>query len=172
MTSLPSTVAKLVAVACLGAAAVSAGAFELRGFRGVSWGQGAEALGEAQAVLTQGEVTCYKRERENLLFGDSALNAVRYCFHQDRLFMVRLDAAVTQKALIAEFKRAYGKPDANSGQTATWGGPASGTQAELTAMPSSAARLTFYSNKIEPAVARRMQKLSPADVTREVAAAF
>jgi hypothetical protein len=172
MKSLPSTFAKLCALACLSLAAVSASAFELRGFRGVSWGEGAEALGEAKAVHTQGEVTCYQRDRENLLFGDSALKAVQYCFHQDRLFMVMLDAAVDQKALSAEFRRTYGRPTTQVGQTATWGGPASGAQAELKAVTASTARLAIYSNKIEPALAKRMHQLSPSDVTREVAAAF
>jgi hypothetical protein len=83
-----------------------------------------------------------------------------------------LDAAVDQKTLSAEFRHTYGRPTAQVGQTATWGGPASGTQAELKAMTASTARLAIYSNKIEPALARRMHQLSPSDVTREVAAAF
>ena len=47
-----STVARLLAVCCMGLATVGAQAFELRGFRGVSWGEGAEALGAATVVQT------------------------------------------------------------------------------------------------------------------------
>ena len=50
MNSLHRTVTKLFAALCLGLMAMGAGAFELRGFRGVMWGEGAEALG-AGAVL-------------------------------------------------------------------------------------------------------------------------
>ncbi|HET7795577.1 MAG TPA: hypothetical protein VFL64_19475 [Rhizobacter sp.] len=172
MNSLLRTAARLSFVAGLGLAALGVQAFELRGFRGVSWGEGAEALGEAHAVHKQGEVTCYQRDRENLVFGDSALQGVQYCFHQDRLFMVVLDAAVSQKALIAEFQRTYGAPTSRMGQSVAWGGPASGTQAELAPRAANTARLAIYSNKIEPAVARRMQKPNPAEVTRELAAAY
>jgi hypothetical protein len=171
MKSLHSTAAKLTAVFCLGLAAMSAGAFELRGFRGVSWGEGAEALGTASVSHSDGDVTCYQRERENLLFGDTALNGVRYCFHQDRLFMVTVDAAADAKALSTEFQRTYGRPDARRAQAASWGSKSSGTRAEIIAS-GAAARLTIYSNKIEPALAQRMQKLSPVEPAHRVAAAF
>jgi hypothetical protein len=170
MKSLHRT-AKLTALFCLSLAAMSAQAFELRGFRGVSWGEGAEALGTATVSSNEGEVTCYQRERENLLFGDSALKHVRYCFHQDRLFMVTIDAAVDAKSLVAEFQHTYGRPDARRGQTTSWGGKASGTRADLMAQGATA-RLTIYSNKIEPALAQRMQKLAPMEPGSRVAAAF
>ena len=171
MNSLRTTAAKLTAVLGLGLVAASAGALELRGFRGVSWGEGVEALGAVTVSHTEGEVTCYQRDRENLLFGDTPLNGVRYCFHQDRLFMVAIDAAANARALTAEFQRTYGRPDARRGQAATWGAKGSGTRAELAASGATA-RLVIYSNTIEPAVAQRLQKLGPVEVTRSVAAAF
>jgi hypothetical protein len=172
MKSPHSTFAKLSAVACLGLAALGAQAFELRGFRGVSWGEGAEALGAATPVNSLGDVTCYRRERENLVFGDSALSDVRYCFQQDSMVMVILDAAVEQKALIVEFQHTYGRPDARVGQTVSWGGRASRTQADLSAAGQGASRLAIYSSKIDAALAKRMQKLNPGEVTRDVAAAL
>ena len=171
MNSLRHTAAKLSAVVCLGLTAMSASAFELRGFRGVSWGEGVEALGAVTVSHSEGEVTCYQRDRENLLFGDTPLNGVRYCFHQDRLFMVAIDAAATAKTLSAEFQRTYGRPSAHHGQAASWGAKGSGTRAELAAH-GAAARLVIYSNTIEPTVAQRLQKLGPVEVTRSVAAAF
>lgn len=169
MSTRLRTIAKLSAATALGLAALGAQAFELRGFRGVAWGEGAEALGEARAVQVQGDVSCYQRERENLMFGDSALHGVQYCFHQDRLFMVRLDAAVSQKALIAEFQRTYGPPTSRAGLSVAWGGPTSGAQAELAPAAGNLARLAIYSNKVEPAVARRMQMPGPAELTRQAA---
>ena len=171
MNSLRTTAAQLTAVVGLGLAAVSAGAFELRGFRGVSWGEGVEALGAVTVSHTEGDVSCYQRDRENLLFGDTPLNGVRYCFHQDRFFMVAIDAAANAQALTAEFRRTYGRPDTRRGQAASWGAKGSGTRAELAASGANA-RLVIYSNHIEPAVAQRLQKLGPVEVTRSVAAAF
>ena len=172
MKSLHNTAAKLSAAFCLGLAAIGANAFELRGFRGVSWGEGVEALGASVVSHNEGDVTCYQRERENMLFGDTALNGVRYCFHQDRLFMVMLDAPVAPKALAAEFQRTYGRPDAHHGAAVSWGGKSSGTRADLTANGKSSTRLALYSNKIEPALAQRLQKLSPAELPNSMAAAF
>jgi len=165
-----STWAKLSVVLFLSLIAGGAQAFELRGFRGVSWGEGIEALGAATVVQTVGEVTCYQRQRENMLFGDTPLNGVRFCFHRDRLFMVTLDAAVAPKAFVAEFEHTYGRPASRRGQTAAWGTKGSGTRADLAAIGNAATRLTIYSNKIEPSLARRMQKLSPAELPNSLAA--
>jgi hypothetical protein len=163
-----STAARLFAVCCMGLTTVGAQAFELRGFRGVSWGEGAEALGAATVVQTVGDATCYLRERENMLFGDIALNAVRYCFHQDRLFVVMLDAPVPPKTFIADFARSYGAPNARRGQSASWGTKASGTRADLAASGDETARLTIYSSKIEPGLAQRIHKLSPPQMPSNV----
>lgn len=165
------TAARLFAAFVLGLAVAGANAFELRGFRGVAWGEGADALGAAVATHNDGDVTCYQRETENLLFGDSALNGVRYCFYQDRLFMVALDAAVDAKTLSAEFERTYGRPDAHQGLAASWGNKTSGSHAELVANGKTAARLTLYSSKIEPALAKRMQ-LGPVEPASRVASSL
>lgn len=127
------TTARLVALSLVLAAA-GAQAFQLRGFRGVEWGAEVERLGtEATLVSQEGGLTCYQRANENLLFGDTALKAVRYCFVNDRLYSVRLDAAVSAKVLTAEFQRTYGHPDARQGQSATWGRKATDSRAELVA---------------------------------------
>lgn len=169
MPSRQSPAAPWIVALGLGLAATASNAFELRGFRGVDWGEAPQVLGVATVAHADGDVTCYQRERENLLLGDSALNDVRYCFHQNRLFMVALDAAVAQKALVAEFQRAYGRPSQRSGQAASWGGHASATRAELASQGPSAARLTLYSNQIEPALAQRMHRLAGAPVTLRMA---
>lgn len=123
----PSFVASVLVLVAVGAQA-----FQLRGFRGVEWGAEAERLGpDATVVSREGELTCYQRANENLLFGDTELKAVHYCFVNDRLYTVRLEAAVGAKALAAEVERAYGRPDARRGLNATWGRKASDARAEL-----------------------------------------
>ncbi|HEX3139466.1 MAG TPA: hypothetical protein VHQ87_05395, partial [Rhizobacter sp.] len=154
--------AKLCIATAFGLAALGAQALELRGFRGVMWGDGVEALGTAVRAPAEGELSCYQRENENLLFGDSVLNGVRYCFHNDHLVMVTLDAAVNQNALSAEFQRAYGRPDVQSARAASWGSKTSGARAELVAQGTAAARLSIYSNKIDAALAKRIRKLATA----------
>jgi hypothetical protein len=165
-------VSKLCIAAGLSLLALGASALELRGFRGVMWGEGVEALGAAAVVAhTEGDVVCYQRERENLLFGDSALQGVRYCFHNDRFVMVALDAAVGPKALVAEFRRTYGRPVLHANH-ASWGNKASGTRAELVAQGESAARLSIYSNKIDAALAKRIHKLATAEAPQRVASVY
>lgn len=167
----------IVGIACKLSAAfvlslVAAGgvnAFELRGFRGVSWGEGVEALGASTVAQTVGQVTCYQREHENMLYGNTPLNGVRYCFHKDRLFMVALDAPVTPKAFVAEFQRIYGRPDSLRGEAASWGTKVSGTRAELASVGHEVTRLTIYSKKIEAGVAQRMQQLTPAELPGSLA---
>lgn len=127
------TAARLIALSLVLAAA-GAQAFQLRGFRGVEWGAEAERLGpDATVVSRDGELTCYQRANENLLFGDTELKAVHYCFVNDRLYSVRLEAAVGAKALAAELQRTYGRPDARRGLNATWGRKPTDARAELVA---------------------------------------
>lgn len=138
------TAARLIAFSLVLAAVGAAQAFQLRGFRGVEWGAEVERLGaDATVVSREGELTCYQRAHENLLFGDTELKAVHYCFVNDRLTVVRLDAAVGAKALAAELQRAYGRPDARRGLNATWGRKASDARAELVAQ-GDRAQLTLY----------------------------
>jgi len=127
-------------------------------------------LGPAAVDHANGDVVCYKRERENMLFGDSPVNEVRYCFHQDRLFVVTLDSAVSLKAMITELQRTYGPPNARLHNTASWGSASSSARAELVSPPAGGppSRLTSYSNRFEPDWA----KTDPADVPRRVAAAL
>lgn len=137
------TAARLIALSLV-LAAVGAQAFQLRGFRGVEWGAEAERLGvDATVVSREGELTCYQRANENLLFGDTELKAVHYCFVNDRLYSVRLEAAVGAKALAAELQRTYGRPDARRGLNATWGRKATDARAELVAQGEHS-QLTLY----------------------------
>jgi hypothetical protein len=144
--------------------AMGAQAFELRGFRGVHWGEGVDALRDAGPAQVDGDVACYQRDRENLMFGDTELNGVRYCFHHDRLVMVMLDAPVTREALSAEFQRTYGRPATRSAQAEVWGGVPSTTQAELVAQGGQASRLTITVSRIEADAARRMHQLAATPV--------
>jgi hypothetical protein len=158
MTSPTRSFAKLAAVLCLGAASLAADALELRGFRGIAWGDAADNLGPAAVEHSDGDVVCYKRERENMLFGDSPVSEVRYCFHDDRLFMVTLDSAVGLQAMIAELERTYGPPEALVRNTASWGNASSGARAELVSPPAGGppSRLTIYSTKFEAELPRRV----------------
>jgi len=170
MTSLTGSFAKLAAVLCLGLASLAANALELRGFRGIAWGDGADNLGPAVVDHANGDVACYKRERENMLFGDSPINEVRYCFHQDQLFMVTLDSAVSLKAMISEFQRTYGPPKARLRNIASWGSESSSARAALVSLPAGGppSRLTIHSTKFEP----HWAKTGPAEMPRRVAAAL
>lgn len=144
-----STSLRWFAAACLVLGASAAQAFQLQGFRGLAWGDAAGRLGESRLVAQEGDVACYQRRHENLLFGDSTLTSVRYCFVHDRLFMVTLAAAVDAKALTRQVARTYGQPDAQRGPAAVWGVPASGSYAELVAH-GKRSQLSFYSGRHEP----------------------
>jgi hypothetical protein len=170
MTAVNHSFAKLAAVACLGLASIGAHALELRGFRGVAWGDGADKLGAATVDQANGDVVCYKRERENMLFGERAVNEVRYCFHQDQLFMVTLDAAAGMKAMISELQRTYGRPQTRLGNRASWGTASSMARADLVALPAggSQSRLTIHSTQFEPASA----KSAAAELPRRIASAM
>lgn len=141
---------RVFAAACLVLGTAGAQAFQLQGFRGMAWGDAAARLGESSLVAREGDVACYQRQHENMLFGDSALKSVRYCFHQDRLFMVTLSAAVNAKALARQVERTYGQPDTQRGPAAVWGAPAAGSWAELVAH-GKRSQLSFYSGRYEPA---------------------
>lgn len=170
MNALKDSFAKLAAIACLGLASFGANALELRGFRGVAWGDGADKLGAATVDQTSGDVVCYRRERENMLFGERAVNEVRYCFHRDQLFMVTLDAAAGMKAMISELQRTYGRPQARLGNSVSWGTASTMARADLVALPAggSQSRLTIRSNKFEPASA----KSNAGEFPRRVASAL
>ncbi|WP_280153599.1 hypothetical protein [Piscinibacter sp. XHJ-5] len=143
-----SRLARWAALAALGFASVSVGAVELRGFRGVPWGAGVESLGDSHLVSAQGEVRCYRRERENLLYGDAPLREVRFCFHADRLVMVVVDAQVGPQALRGEFESSYGPPRVSSVSTALWGDSSTRARVEIDAPAANApASMRMYSNE-------------------------
>jgi hypothetical protein len=144
-----------LAFAGLGLACLSANAFELRGFRGVVWGSASAQLGAASLVSSRGDVACYKRERENMLLGDSPISEVRYCFHRDRLYMVVVDSEADSAALVAEFESTYGAPHVRQPKVVTWGGKSTPARAELvsSAPGRPASVLTIYSNKYDPGTA-------------------
>ncbi len=131
MKTSRATAPLIAAALCLAAAGTHA--FELSGFRGVAWGDAAARLGTATVVSREGALTCYQRERENLMFGDAELAAVRYCFLNDRLHSVRLEAAVSAQAMAAELQRTYGRPAARRGAVSTWGRAPDRSRAELVA---------------------------------------
>lgn len=110
---------------------LNAAALQMRGFRGLLWGDPPAHLGAAQMVAREGNVQCYRRERENLLFGDSELRSVLYCFHQDKLFLVAINSAVDLETLRAEFERGYGPPDTRTAVEARWGNGTAPVSAEL-----------------------------------------
>lgn len=144
MSSRTVPTSRFLAALCLGLAAMGAQALEMRGFRGVAWGDGAEALGPASVAPADGSLNCYTRERENLLFADATLSGVRYCFRNDRLVRVMIDAAVDAQALASQVERLYGHADAQRGLTASWGAASSKTRADVMAR-GTASRLVIYS---------------------------
>ena len=156
MNALHRTAFRFATVLALGLASLGAQAFEMRGFRGVSWGEGVESLGASQLVQTDGNVSCYRREAENLIFGDSPLQEVRYCFHRDQFFMVSLGAALSSKALAAEFRRAYGAPSSRQAKAAVWGNKSGSARAEVVATSQGGSSLALYSNQYDPSGTQAM----------------
>ncbi len=156
-------IARLIVLLALGWGTAGAAAFELRGFRGVEWGEGVQALGQARLSGAEAGVGCYQRERENLLFGDSALHAVRYCFQAGRLVLVILDAATDVHTLAQDLARTYGQPDLMRPQGVSWGTSRSNTRAELSRRGHGTARLTLYTQALDAATARRLHAHGVAD---------
>ena len=143
--------AKLAVALSLAAAGTAAGALELRGFRGVAWGDDASSLGAAQLVHSQGELRCFRRERENMMFGDSPLKDVRYCFQHDRLFLVMIEADASRDDMVSEFQRTYGPPSLRSTAMVSWGGKSAATQVEMLSAPGSRhTLLRIYSKEHAP----------------------
>lgn len=103
----------------------------MRGFRGLMWGDPPAHLGVARLVSREGDMQCFERERENLLFGDAALQSVRYCFRQEGLVLVQLAAAGDGAALRHEFERGYGAPAQRSGTLLQWGNEWDAVSAEF-----------------------------------------
>ena len=124
-----------------------AGAVDLRGFRGFAWGTDVDSLGAAQQVSSEPGVQCYRRERENLLYGDSPLRSVRYCFHDDRFFLVILDSTVDGATLAAEFQSTYGPPADQTAAHAVWGDASSRARVEIAGAPAS---MRIWSNEYAP----------------------
>ena len=108
-------------------------AMELRGFRGVEWGESPARLG-SEAVKAEGHQgsACYRRATENLIFGDTPLADVRYCFKEGRFHMAIIDAPVAAPALQQELVGTYGRPTQVNELASRWGNRASSALAELT----------------------------------------
>jgi hypothetical protein len=133
MNAAYGRIAKSTIALLLSLVAAGAGATELRGFRGIAWGDPSERLGPAEKVQVTGDVVCYRRERENLMFGDSTLTEVRFCFNRDRLFLVTLDSDEGQEKLAAEFQSTYGPPSVRRPKLVAWGNRGARSHVEIVA---------------------------------------
>lgn len=146
------TLTRRVLLSALGlAACAGAGAVELVGFRGVPWGAEPDSVEPAQLVSAQGEYRCYKRERENMLWGESPLSEVRFCFHRDRFYMAVLESKTDVHTLATEFKSMYGAPTAEAPTRVQWGNGYGAARAEIFAAgPDGTATMRLTSNEFEP----------------------
>src|SRR5204863_3239528 len=124
---------RFAALATLALSSWSVGAVELRGFRGIPWGAEADSLGEAVQVSSRDGVQCFRRAQENLLYGDAPITDVRFCFHEDHLFLVVIDSELDQKALLAEFEGTYGPPDVRVPTLIAWGDRSTRARVEIVA---------------------------------------
>ena len=149
----------LAVLAAASLASAASQAVELRGFRGVPWGAGVDSLGASQLAYSDGEVSCYRRERENMLYGDSPVKEIRFCFHEGHLFMVALDADVDLDTLVREFVATYGAPDWRVPAKTTWGDRSTRARVEMVAPAQGGASMLMYSNEFEPR-ARTQAKVS------------
>ena len=150
MHALPRQLLVGMAWAGLALATTASHAVELRGFRGVPWGAGVDSLGPVQLASASGEVSCYRRQHENMLFGDSPLKDVRFCFHDDHLFMVAVDAATDVETLVQEFAATYGPPDGSASTKTIWGNRTTRARVEMVAPAQGSASMLLYSNEFEP----------------------
>ena len=142
---------RLAALAALVVSSLSVNAVELRGFRGIPWGADVDSLGAAVQVSSRDGVQCYKRERENLVYGEAPITEVRFCFHEERLFMVIIDSQLDQKALLAEFQGTYGPPDIRVPTRISWGDYTTRARVEIMAPPAGKpASMRIYSNDFGP----------------------
>ena len=150
MTASTRRLAMLAVLIGSAFASAAASAVELRGFRGVPWGGNVDSLGVSQVAYRSGEVTCYRRERENMLYGDSPVTDIRYCFHRNQLFMVALDAEVALDVLVREFAGTYGPPDWRVPAKTSWGDHSTRARVEMVAPAEGGASMLMYSNEYEP----------------------
>lgn len=153
MTASPiSSIAPTTLVIAAALASGAVHAVELRGFRGVAWGAGVDSLGaSSQLASTDGAVSCYRRERENMMYGDSRVTDIRFCFHDDHLFMVSVQADSTVEMLANEFQSTYGPPDVRAPIKTAWGDRSSATRVEIVASAQGpGASMLMYSGKYEP----------------------
>lgn len=162
-TGLTALVATTSAALSLALATFAAHAFELRGFRGVHWGEGADALRGVTLMQTDGDLACRQRETENLIFGDTTLNSVHYCFHRNHLVMVVLDAPVPLAAFSTEFQQTYGRPDSQRKGAQAWGDADSKTVAQIVATGPNTSRLMLSVSGVNGDTLRRMVRLAQAD---------
>jgi hypothetical protein len=151
MDSMMTLTRRLLVMALGLAACAGAAGVELVGFRGVPWGAEPDSVEPAQLVSAQGEYRCYKRERENLLWGDSPLSEVRFCFHRDRFYMAVLESKTDVDTLASDFKSMYGAPTMEAPTRVEWGNRYGAARAEISAAaPGGAATLRLTSNEFEP----------------------
>ena len=150
MNACARRVPLIAMLSALALGSVAAQAVELRGFRGVAWGSSVDGLGPASLAYQQGEVRCYRRERENMLYGDSPVKDIRYCFHHDHLFLVALEADVGVDELVHEFQSTYGAPDVSVPAKVTWGDHATRARVEMSTTAQGGASMLMYSNEYEP----------------------
>lgn len=130
----------LTALALTVTTVCNASALDLRGFRGLWWGDELERLGDARQVSAQGSQVCYQRTNENLLFGDIELRALLFCFDNGRFTSVRIDANARLEQLGAEFQATYGVPDSERNGHPVWGKPSEKTHARLSTDPDNPTR--------------------------------
>ena len=146
MTTLLSS-APLAAMLTLLTLSAPCQAAEIRGFRGIAWGDSAARLGPVQQVSKTAGVTCYERASESLVFGDSVIEGVRFCFRQDRLFMVAIASRAPPERIRAEFQSTYGPPDKRSPGSMSWLARSSPSRAELVYAKGQPTVLSIYSVK-------------------------
>lgn len=157
MTPLPfRRIAMMALFISAALASASSPAVELRGFRGVPWGADVSSLGPApRLALSNGDVSCYRREHENMLYGEVPLTDVRYCFHRGHLYLVAVDADAPLDTLRSEFQSTYGPPDQREPSKWVWGSSSTASRVELQAPAQGAASMLMYSSEYEPRPARQ-----------------
>lgn len=144
------SIALLIVLSAVSLASAAFDATELRGFRTAAWGSSVDTLGPSHLVFSSGAVSCYRRELENMLYGESPVKDIQYCYYQDQLFLVAMDTAVDLDTLMQREVASSGAPDWSVPGKATWGDRSTRARVEVTAPQRGSASMLMYSNQFEP----------------------
>jgi hypothetical protein len=148
-------------VAIILAFAVSAGAKDMEGFRGIAWGSDIAAIQSSDPKLVEGHmgvmpgVKAFQRTEDDLSFGGIEVEAITYIFYKGKFTSVNIDFRGFNKyeKLLVYCKKLFGPVTASAimrlEQYADFDSPKTGAMLlyQLTMQTSNYGRLYLYSKE-------------------------